>query len=300
MIKPSYIKSGDKIGIVAPGRKVTPDDIEAAINILKSWGLEVVLATNIFSSDHSYLAGTDDQRLRDMQSMLDDESIRAILCARGGYGSTRILDQLSFTSFLRNPKWIAGFSDITAFHLKLSKLNIASIHSTMPILFSQAESADSIETLRRSLFGKPQPIFVNPFSLNRMGNATGQLIGGNLSLLLDSICTPSEPDLDGKILIIEEVDEYVYKLDRMMVQLKRTGKLKKLAGLVVGYITDTKDTGLPFGESAEAIIHHHTSCYSFPLAFNFPIGHENPNHAWIHGAMAQLYVNENKSSLTYV
>ncbi len=187
MIKPPYLKPGDRIGIVAPGRKVTPDDIEAAINILESWKLQIVLAKNVFSSDHSYLAGTDGQRLSDVQSMLDDESMSAVICARGGYGSTRILDQLDFTSFLKNPKWIVGFSDVTAFHLKLSQLNVMSIHSTMPILFSQTESSDSIESLRRILFGEPQPFLVEPHSSNRIGKARGQLIGGNLSLLLDSM-----------------------------------------------------------------------------------------------------------------
>ncbi|HOX82727.1 MAG TPA: LD-carboxypeptidase [Chryseolinea sp.] len=300
MNKPPYLKPGDTVGIVAPGRKVTLSEIQYAINILKSCGLHVVLAKNVFSSDHSYLAGTDDQRLSDVQSILDDKSINAIVCARGGYGSTRILDQLDFTSFLKNPKWIAGFSDITAFHLKLSKLNVASIHSTMPILFSQMESADSIESLRRTLLGDPQSFLVNPHPLNRIGNASGQLIGGNLSLVLDSMGTSSEPDLDEKILIIEEVDEYLYKLDRMMVQLKRTGKLEKLSGLVVGYMTSIKDTTLAFGESAEVIIGHHTSSYHFPIAFNFPIGHENPNLAWIHGATVQLDVSESKSALTYL
>jgi len=300
MIRPPYLKLDDKIGIIAPGRKVIPGDIQTAISILESWGLHVVLAKNVFSSDHSYLAGTDSQRLSDVQSMLDDESISAILCARGGYGSTRILDQLDFTSFLKNPKWIAGFSDITAFHLKLSKLNVASIHSTMPILFSQTESAHSIETLKGALLGDPQSFRVIPHPLNRIGTKSGQLIGGNLSLLLDSMSTASEPDLDGKILIIEEIDEYLYKLDRMMVQLNRTGKLEKLSGLVVGYMTDIKDTALTFGESTEAIILHHTSSYDFPVAFNFPIGHENPNLAWIQGAMVQLGVSENKSILTYL
>lgn len=300
MIKPPFLKPGDKIGIVAPGRKVKPADIEASIHFFKAWGLQVVLAKNVYSNDHSYLAGTDSQRLFDFQSMMDDTTIRAIICARGGYGSTRILDQLDFTTFLKSPKWVVGFSDITAFHLKLFNINVASVHGTMPILFSKTESADSIESLRRILFGEPQHFLVNSCSSNRTGKATGQLIGGNLSLLVDSIGTANEPETDGKVLVIEEIDEYLYKLDRMMVQLKRAGKLNNLNGLIVGYMTDIKDTELKFGETVEGIILNHTSSFQFPIAFNFPVGHENPNQAWIHGAAAQLDVTEHNSRLSYL
>ena len=300
MTKPAFLKRGDKVGIAAPGRKVKRNDVEATISIFETWGFQVELTQNLFSDDHSYLAGTDEQRLCDFQSMIDDDSIRAIICARGGYGSTRILDQLDFTSFLKNPKWIAGFSDITAFHLKLSKLEIASIHSTMPILFSKIESADSVDSLRKILFGEPQQFLVEQHSSNQIGNGTGQLIGGNLSLIVDSIGTASEPDLNGTILIIEEIDEYLYKLDRMMVQLKRTGKLNNLSGLIIGHMTDIKDTELKFGESVEEIIRNNTSSFQYPIAFNFPIGHENPNLAWMHGSMAKLNVTEDHSSLTYL
>ncbi len=300
MIKPPFLKRGDKTGIVAPGRKVKPSDIEASIDFFEAWELQVVLAKNLFSNDHSYLAGTDSQRLYDLQSMMDDTSIRAIICARGGYGSTRILDQLDFNSFLKSPKWVAGFSDITAFHLKLSKINVASVHGTMPILFSKKESAESIESLRRILFGEPQHFLVEQHQLNQRGRGIGQLIGGNLSLLTDSIGTANELDTNGKILVIEEVDEYLYKIDRMMIQLKRAGKLNNLNGLIIGHMTDVKDTELKFGERMEDIIRNHTSSFQFPIAFNFPIGHENPNLAWIYGAVAQLDVTEQNSSLSYL
>ncbi len=298
MIKPRFLKRGDKIGIVAPGRKVKSVQIETAIQIFETWGLHVVLAENIFSNDHSYLAGTDDQRLSDFQTMLDDASIKAMICARGGYGSTRILDQLDFRSFQKAPKWIAGFSDITAFHLKLSCLNVASIHSTMPILFSESESADSVESLRKIIFGDPQNFAIESHPSNRTGKAAGQLIGGNLSLLVDSIGTSNEIQTEGKILIIEEIDEYLYKLDRMMVQLKRAGKLENLNGLIIGHMTDIKDTELSFGERVEEIIHNHTSSH-FPIAFNFPTGHENPNLAWMQGAIAELDVTTQGVSLNY-
>ena len=300
MIKPSFLKRGDKVGIVAPGRKVKLSDVESSVNTFEAWGLEVVLAKNLFSADHSYLAGTDEQRCSDFQTMLDDDSIKTIICARGGYGSTRILDQLDFSSFLKNPKWVAGFSDITAFHLKLSKLDVASIHSTMPILFSKVDSADSVESLRKILFGERQNFLVNQQVSNRFGKATGELIGGNLSLLVDSIGTTSDPEMKDKILVIEEIDEYLYKVDRMMVQLKRAGKLHELRGLIVGHMTDIKDTELAFGESVADIILNHTSSFQFPIAFSFPIGHENPNLAWIRGAVAQLDVKEGQSTLTYL
>ncbi len=300
MVKPPFLNRGDKIGISAPGRKIKQSDVEVAINIFESWGLHIALAQNLFSTDHSYLAGTDEQRLSDFQTMMDDDSIRAIICARGGYGSTRILDQLDFASFLKNPKWIAGFSDITAFHLKLSNLNVASIHSTMPILFSKKESVDSIESLKNIIFGDPQNFLLEPHLSNRKGKGFGKLIGGNLSLILDSMGTSSELNTEGKILIIEEVDEYLYKLDRMMVQLKRTGKLDNLNGMIIGHMTNIKDTELNFGESVEEIICHHSSTFHFPIAFNFPTGHENPNLAWMHGSTAQLDVTKEAVSLQYL
>ena len=299
MNKPPFLNRGDKIGIVAPGRKVKYSDVESAFTILEAWGLKVITAKHLFSNDHSYLAGTDKQRLTDFQTMIDDDSIKAIMCARGGYGSTRILDQLDFTGFLKRPKWIAGFSDITAFHLKLSKLDVASIHSTMPILFSKSESAESIESLKKILFGEPQHFSIDPNLINRIGTATGPLIGGNLSLVLDSIGTLSEPDTIGKILILEEVDEYLYKLDRMMVQLKRTGKLDNLSGLIIGHMTDIKDTELKFGESVEEIVLHYTASFQFPIAFSFPTGHENPNLAWMYGSTAQLDVTKDIVRLSY-
>jgi len=300
MTQPPFLRPGDKIGITAPGRKVSHQDIEEAIHIFQTWGLEVVLAKNIFSNEHSYLAGTDQQRLSDFQAMLNDDSIKAFVCARGGYGSTRILDQLDFSSFMKSPKWIVGFSDVTAFHLKLARLHVASIHGIMPILFSKPEAVESIESLRKALFGIPQPLTVDLHSSNRNGKGTGQLIGGNLSLILDSMGTTTEPDLDGKILVIEEVDEYLYKIDRMMVQLRRAGKLSNLNGLIVGHMTDVKDTSLKFGEAVHDIVKNHTSSFQFPIAFQFPLGHECPNLAWIHGANAQLEVTSSQSILTYV
>lgn len=300
MISPPPIKPGDTIGITAPGRKVSPEIIQESLATFQSWGVHVRLATHLFSTNHSYLAGTDRERLSDFQELINDISVNAIICARGGYGSSRFIDQLDFSPLKANPKWIVGFSDVTALHLKLYSLGIESIHATMPVLFSKPDAIDSVASLQKILFGKGQPIEAAAHEKNRPGNTSGELIGGNLSLILDSLGTSSEPDMAGKILVIEEVDEYRYKIDRMMNQLKRSGKLASLAGLVVGHLTDITDTELSFGETAEAIILNAVRDYQFPVAFNFPTGHENPNLAWRHGHPASLYIGEEKSVLSEI
>lgn len=297
MITPPLIKQGDKIGIVAPGRKVSTTDISHAKDVFKTWGLYLSSSTHLHSENHSYLAAQDNERLNDLQTMINDTTIKAIISARGGYGMTRLLDKLDFTALFKDPKWIIGFSDITALHLKLFKLGLKSIHATMPILFSNEESLSSVESLRKCLIGESISASALPNSYNRSGKVTAQIMGGNLSLIVDSIGTSSDPDTNGKILVIEEIDEYFYKVDRMMMQLKRSGKLDNLAGLVVGHMTDIKDLKLPFGETIEEIIINKVQHLKYPVAFNFPIGHENPNIAWIHGSVMTLNVNESGSQL---
>jgi muramoyltetrapeptide carboxypeptidase len=298
MIVPRSLKPGDKIGIVAPGRKVNPQQIDTAIRAFSSWQLKVALSPNLFSNDHSYLAATDEGRLRDFQAMIDDPEISAILCARGGYGTTRILDRLDFQPLLKNPKWIVGFSDITALHLRLNVLGIQSIHSTMPVLFSQDDSLPSIASLHETLFGSTQLISAPPNENNKHGSATGEIIGGNLSLLVDSLLTSADADFVDKILIVEEIDEYLYKIDRMFTHLLRTGKLSRLRGLAVGYFSDIKDSSPAFGETVEQIILEKVSRYNYPVAFSLPIGHENPNLAWRSGSTMTLTVNTDGSSLS--
>ncbi len=299
MIRPNFLQKGDTISIVAPGRKISNADVIASVKIFESWGLHVVVAKNIFSDAHSYLAGSDAERLADFQTALDDKKVKAIVCARGGYGSTRIIDQIDFNSLQKNPKWVVGFSDITAFHLKLNVLGYESIHSTMPILFSKNESARSVESLRKVLFGEDDMITAAPHKSNKTGIAKGQIVGGNLSLLVDSIGTSSEPDTKGKIIVLEEISEYLYKIDRMMNQLKRANKLHQITGLVIGHFSDIHDTELNFGETVEQIILSAVKEYSFPVAFNFPIGHDEPNLAWRSGGMATVTVAENKSTLIF-
>ncbi|HEX8041440.1 MAG TPA: LD-carboxypeptidase [Chryseosolibacter sp.] len=299
MIYPPKLQPGDAVGIVAPARKITPGQVEAALETLVAWGLMPTLAKNIFSSKHSYLAGSDDERREDFQKMIDDENVKAIFCARGGYGSTRIIEELDFSPLKKSPKWIIGFSDITAFHLRLASIGIASIHGTMPIFFDQPEARGSVQSIHDILFKGSCLIEVNPEDSNRPGRASGQVVGGNLSLIVDALNTASEPDTRNKILVVEEVDEFLYKLDRMFTQLRRTGKLKDLSGLVIGHMTDLKNSDLAFGETASEIILHAVRDYDYPVAFSFPSGHRNPNLAWIHGATADLDVSLNKASLSY-
>ena len=299
MMIPPKLKHGDAVGIVAPARKISDAQLSPALNILRAWDLEPVLSKNIFSSNHSYLAGTDRERLEDFQSMVDDENISAIFCARGGYGSTRILEQIDFSSLERSPKWIIGFSDVTAFHLRLLTVGLASIHGTMPIFFGRDESRESVESIRLILFEGICEVKMPAVEGNRRGTAEGEVVGGNLSLIVDALNTPSDPDTNGKILVVEEVDEYYYKLDRMFTQLRRTGKLQDLAGLVVGHMTDIKNSDLDFGETVTQIVNHAVRDYSFPVAFSFPSGHHEPNYGWIHGAPAVLDVGVNKVVLSY-
>jgi len=299
MIVPPKLVAGDTIGIVAPARKITLSQLEPAIEKLEAWGLETVMSKNIFSTAHSYLAGSDAERQEDFQRMLDDPKIKAVFCARGGYGSTRIIEGLDFSSLVKNPKWIIGFSDVTAFHLQLLNQGIVSIHGTMPIFFGREESEVSVESIRKIILDGSCKIEFQPEAANRPGVASGPVIGGNLSLIADALDTPSAPDTNGKILVVEEVDEYYYKLDRMFTQLRRTGKLKNLAGLLIGHMTDIKNSELDFGETVFQIVSYAVRDYQYPVAFSFPSGHQDPNLAWVHGANGVLEISSLKVTLSY-
>lgn len=300
MIRPISLTSGDKVGIVAPGRKVTAADINTATKTFASWGIEIELAPNLFSEDHSYLSSSDAKRGDDIQRMLDDDSIKAIICARGGYGTTRIIDKLDFSKFIKTPKWVVGFSDITALHLKIFNLGIESIHAIMPILFDKPEYASSISGLQKILFGQDISIGAEASEHNKSGIVSGKVIGGNLSLLVDSLGTQGELDPESNILIVEEIDEHLYKVDRMFTHLKRAGILEKIAGLAIGHMSALKDSDLRFGETVEDIVLNKVSEFGYPVAFKFPIGHESPNLAWRHGSLMTLTVCEYGSSLSPV
>lgn len=299
MLHPPKLQAGDKVAIVAPARKITPNQLRPAINTLESWGLQPVLAEHIYSRGHSYLAGTDAERRRDFQAAIDDANVRAIFSARGGYGSTRIVDEIDFSAMHTSAKWIVGFSDVTAFHLRMASIGIATIHGTMPIFFGQEAAAESVERIRKILFLGSCKIESDYHDSNRLGHVKGTVIGGNLSLIVDALNTPSDPDTRNKILVIEEVDEYYYKLDRMLTQLRRSGKLKDLAGLLVGHMTDMKNSELDFGETVQQIVLHAVRDYAYPVAFAFPSGHRDPNLAWIHGGQARLDVTASGTRLIY-
>ena len=230
---PPKLKPGQKVAIVAPAGVVQPGYLDMSISTLEEWGLTVVLGNHVYDS-HAYFSGTDADRMGDLQQAMDDPEIKCILCARGGYGTTRIVDQIDYRFFLDQPKWIVGFSDITVLHLKLNKLRIASIHGPMGTSFRRDGAQASLDALKFALFATAQPILAKPTRFNISGEATGELIGGNLALLADSNGTLTELQTDNKILFIEDIGEPVYRIDRMMTQLRRSGKLSKLAGLVVG------------------------------------------------------------------
>ncbi|TAE71660.1 MAG: LD-carboxypeptidase [Bacteroidetes bacterium] len=295
MIFPDFLQKKDAIVIVAPANAVCSEEINPAIEIFKSWGLEVILSKNLFNIHHTF-AGTDEERLEDLQNAIDDQKIKAIVCARGGYGTARIIDKLDFSQFIKNPKWLVGFSDITILHTHLHQLSIASIHGSMPLLFPKQTKA-AIQSLKNTLFGHHVQIKTIPHLLNQKGKAKGVLIGGNLSLLVSSLGTKSEINTENKILFLEDVNEYVYHLDRMIVQLYRANKLKNLAGLVIGQFSEVKDNLKGFGASVEQTIIEWTKFYQYPIAFNFPIGHEEHNISVICGKEMNLIVGENESIL---
>lgn len=289
LIQPSYLKKGDKIAIVACARKISRDELQPAIDILKSWGLEVVLSRYLFSEDNQF-SGTDSERAEDLQTMLNHVSVKAVICARGGYGTIRIIDKIDFTRFIQHPKWIIGYSDITVLHSHIHSIGIETLHATMPINFTKNKEA--LETLRKALFGERLFYEVEKHLLNKAGDAEGELVGGNLSLLYSLTGSVSDIDTKGKILFIEDLDEYLYHVDRMMINLKRSGKLDHLAGLIVGGMTDMKDNAVPFGKTAEEIILDAVQEYNYPVCFNFPAGHVDRNLALYFGKNVKLHVDE--------
>lgn len=295
MISPPKLIAGDKIGIVATSRKIVLSEIEASIKVFERWGLKVELGKNIFEQ-HGQFAGSDNQRSEDMQYMLDSHDINAIVCARGGYGTVRILNLLDFTEFFKNPKWIVGYSDITALHAHLNQnLRVESIHGTMPFNFPQDLSeSDAITSLKKALFGEQNIYEIKGHGFNRTGKVKGELVGGNLSVLYSISGTEYDIDANGKILVLEDLDEYLYHIDRMMMNLKYSGKLENLKGLIVGGMTDMHDNKVPFGKTAYEIIRDAVEEYDFPVCFDFPVGHITMNNALIIGAQIGMEVENNK------
>ena len=297
MITPPHLQKGDTVAILATARKNLDDNLKPAIDLLKSWGLNVVIGSSI-GLDNNQLAGTDEQRAADFQQQLNNPNIKAIWCVKGGYGTVRMIDLLDFTAFKKNPKWIVGFSDVTVLHNHLNTLGFKSIHGIMPVTVAKA-TPEAIETLRIALFGEKLKYEIDPFMMNRPGKATGELVGGNLSILYSLFGSPSAIDCTDKILFIEDLDEYLYHIDRMMINLKRNGCVECINGIVVGSMSKMKDNDIPWGKNAIEIIEDVTKTYNIPVLYNFPAGHIQDNRALILGDIVTINVNEKCSTLVF-
>ncbi len=291
MKRPPALKKDDGIGIVAPARKISFDEIGKAITIFEDHGYRVVYDDELFASDNQY-AGDDNLRARYFQKLLDDNNVKAVFAARGGYGSMRIVDKLDFSRFRKNPKWIVGYSDITVFHNHINRnYGVQTLHATMPVNFA-GNTKEALEWMFDVLEGGTPEYLINAHPLNKSGKAGGILTGGNLSVLYSLCGSHSFPETDGKILFLEDLDEYLYHIDRMMMALKRAGALDNLAGMIVGGMTKMNDNEIPFGKTAEEIIREAVEEYNYPVCFGFPAGHIFDNRPLIMGAETEMEVGE--------
>jgi muramoyltetrapeptide carboxypeptidase len=296
---PPYLKKGDTVGITCPASKINAAAAEYAAGVIEEWGFKISTGATVGTSYHNF-AATDEERLQDLQLMLDDENIRAVLFGRGGYGIIRILDKLDFSGFIRRPKWLCGYSDITALHIHLHKqYHIASMHSVMCSGITAGTKDDVfVGSLREAWSGTKYHYPFSPHPLNRNGRCQGALIGGNLSLLTNLSGTVSQPDTRGKILFIEDTGEYRYHIDRMLYNLKRAGWLDGLAGLIAGSFTDSKETNTPFGQTTCEIILDKVKEYGYPVAFGFPAGHQPENYTLKMGVVHTLDIATRTCELT--
>lgn len=294
---PPALQKGDQVAIIATARKVQRNELEPAINLLKSWGLKAVIGNSVGLENHQF-AGTDQERAADLQSQINNPNIKAIWCAKGGYGSVRILDLVDFTPLLKQPKWLIGYSDVTAIHSELQKKGLCSLHAQMCLGFDD-KTKETMTSLKSLLFGEKVKYETQSHAFNRFGKAEGQLVGGNLSVIYSLCGSDSAIDPDNAILLIEDLDEYLYHIDRMMQNMKRNGYFEKLNGVIVGGMTDMSDNIIPFGKTAEEIISETLQVYDFPVLFGFPAGHIPDNRALILGQKVTLGVNEKGGELLY-
>lgn len=286
------LHTGSRIALAASARKIKLDEIQFAIDWLKEKGFVPVYDERLFASDFIF-AGNDDFRVAVIQEYLDHQDIDAIWMVRGGYGSIRVIDKLNFTKFALHPKFIIGFSDVTVFHGKMQRLGYPTIHASMPYNFMN-KTAEAKQSLYDTLLGKPLHYELKPFDMNRFGEAEAEIVGGNLSVLYGMMGSSSFPETDGKILFIEEVDEYIYHIDRMMIALKRAGKLQNLKGLIVGGLTEIHDNPDPFGKTVEEVISEAVKEYDYPVCFGFPVGHFADNRALVLGEKVRLFVQKDR------
>ena len=301
MTCPIPLRSGSKVALVATARKVTPDEVQPAIELLRSWDLIPVVPDGLYAADHQ-LAGNDAMRAGILQRMIADDSIDALFCVRGGYGTVRIVDRVDFSPLLKHPKWIIGYSDVTVLHSHVGRhCKLATLHATMPVNIPADPNqwhTPAIETLKRALFNRKTEIDAPTSPLNRPGRCHAPVVGGNLSILYSLCGSASDLDTDGKILFIEDLDEYLYHIDRMMQNLKRTGKLSRLQGLIVGGMNNMHDNTIPFGRQAEEIVLDAVREYHYPVAFHIPVGHIGlDNHALMLGVATTLEITD---SHTYI
>ena len=296
---PKFLNKGDKVAIVCPASYIK-GNIDIALTLLKEWGLEVEVGTTVSSQFHQF-GGNDVLRTQDLQQALDNPEIKAVFAARGGYGTVRIIDQIDFSNFVKNPKWLIGFSDITVLHSHIhNQLGIATLHGQMPKSFDDS-SQEALASLKAALFGESMDYSYRQVDFpNRSGEATGELIGGNLAILQSILSSPSDGSYDGKVLFIEDVGESFYNIDRMLWTLKRAKKLDKLAGLIVGGFTSLNDSDPSFGQGFEEIIMDKVSAYNYPVAFGYPAGHIDNNHTLVMGAKIQLSVKNEETSVKYL
>ncbi len=294
---PNYLKPNDAIAIVATARKINAEELTPALNLIKQWGYEPVLGKYLFDVHHQF-AGTDAARATDLQWALDDSTIKAILIVRGGYGTIRIIDTINFEHFFKHPKWLIGYSDVTVLHAHLNNLGVQSLHATMPINFFKNQAATL--SLKTALEGQLPTYQIPAHPLNRNGVACAPIVGGNLSILFAISGSASDLNSENCILFLEDLDEYLYHIDRMMLQLKRSGKLAQLKGLIVGGMSDMKDNTVPFGKTAEGIILEAVSAYDYPVCFGFPAGHIDDNRALFLGKTISLTVNANATQIHYM
>ena len=302
LIQPPNLQKGDTVLIIAPaGIMKDTAKVENGVALLKEWGLNVKLGKHLFDQNFHF-AGTDVQRAEDVQNALDDSTVKAIWCARGGYGSVRIIDAIDFTKFKQHPKWMIGFSDITVFHNEINNLGIETIHALMPITYKpdNKEQKKAQKSLKKALFGKKVTYRIADSEYNKEGEATGQIVGGNLSILYSLLGTKSSINTDGKILFIEDIGEYLYHIDRMMISLRRNGYFDNCKGLIVGGISDIKENSTPFGKTAEEVVLDAVKEFDFPVSFDFPAGHIRDNRTLILGRTITLKVKKNRTVVKFL
>ena len=295
MIQPPFLKPSDTVYITAPAKAIEESSILAAKKTLEAWGLKVRIAPHCLGRHH-YFSGSDEERLADFQDGLDDPSIKAILCARGGYGCVRMVESLNWDAFERHPKWIIGFSDVTVFHQKIHQLGIQSIHAIMPLGFVEGSDAAK-ESLKKILFGEPVMLEAPYLTVNITGKATGKLVGGNMAIVSSLLGTPLSYSFKDNILVLEDIGEHVYKIDRMLYSLKLAGAFSQIKGLVLGGFTDMEDTDVPFGKTIKELILEQVRHLEIPVAFDLPIGHITDNQAFVLGRTASLQVTDIKTAL---